>query len=528
MIDLGVQLSDEMLENLIDVIPRKAVEAYIERQLVEIRSDQLWQYGRDNFFNDDGTPWLMSPGELAIYKAIVLRDRKWVHALSSTQYGKTQTIARGLTTRVTTYPEEWLDVTPDMKRGRIMIKYMIEDASRNDYFGQKLVGVNVKERDLLMRLLEERSKVKLTFQVYSEGEDRAKYGSAEILSVDARRKQNAINTVMGFGGRNIIQDEASLVDDDVDSAVFRMLAGKGEDTFLMKVGNALRRGHFTDTWHDRDFAKIYIDYVIGLAEGRYTEAFIEKARTKPNFGGFFESRFPGANQADRKRWVSILTVDEIKAAMKNTDHFGEERIGGDVADAGDNASVIVKRSAGFAEILYHDEGVDCVQFAGPVVLRTVETNSKKAYIDRVGVGAGTVGKFREVNRTVYDDKLKLWAVAGSEEPIDKRQFANRRAEMWWGVRQWIKGGGRLSEDPRWLQMADVKYRTKEGTDQIEIMSKREMREAGIPSPDDGDALSLTFYEPHTQQTMSPEDKFFYRKMRENQRRERVRRKSSFY
>jgi len=52
----------------------------------------------------------------------------------------------------------------------------------------------------------------------------------------------------GSGGGLFISDESALVDDDIDSAIFRMLAGKGEDTFLCKVGNPFFRNHFLADW----------------------------------------------------------------------------------------------------------------------------------------------------------------------------------------------------------------------------------------------------------------------------------------
>jgi hypothetical protein len=93
--------------------------------------------------------------------------------------------------------------------------------------------------------------------------------------------------------------------------------------------------------------------------------------------------------------------------------------------------------------------------------------------------------------------------------------------MYWGVRKWIKSGGKLSKDNRWYELAKIKYKsTEKGA--IQIMSKVLMRANGIPSPNIADALSLTFYDSETGIKMTDEEKFFYKKMLKNKMKSRPR------
>lgn len=78
-----------------------------------------------------------------------------------------------------------------------------------------------------------------------------------------------------------------------------------------------------------------------------------------------------------------------------------------------------------------------------------------------------------------------------KEAINKKRFLNKRAEMFWMMREWLKKGGELTHDKRWNELFVLKYKRTEGN-QIKIMGKDEMRREGIKSPNFADALMLTF------------------------------------
>lgn len=81
-------MGDMDLENMIDYVKTVIdLDAYIARRKEEVKEDRLWQFARANF-QTNGTPWEMSPGELAIYRAIVLREYPRIEIITCTQYGK--------------------------------------------------------------------------------------------------------------------------------------------------------------------------------------------------------------------------------------------------------------------------------------------------------------------------------------------------------------------------------------------------------------------------------------------------------
>jgi len=526
-IDIGRQIDDEDMEHLFDVIPDEMIQPYIDEELEKCRKDPIWNFARDNFKNEDDSPWEMSPSQLVLFKAIVLRDYRFYQVTTSTQHGKSLTISRAVLTRITSFADEFLLVVPDTKRGKIIIDYIINDVSKNEYFRQKLAGIKLKD-NLLLRLLEEKSKVKLTFQVIvgEENKEEIRYGSVEIISADARKKQNAITAIMGFGGRNVIADESALTDDEVNSGVFRMFAGKKfDDIFFMKIGNPFFRNHFLESWKDKDYKKIYVDYRIGIAEGRYDNQFIQKALSLNNADVLYRCKFPKSTAADKDGWYTLITEEEVKAAMTGGSHFGEDKMGCDPTGEGkeNDIAAIIKRSYGYAEILFGENEIDSMAFVGKAIECADLIKSRKLYYDNIGVGGPIGSRLRELDRGEIDKNKKIEIIPADfrKEATESTRYKNKRAECFDRLKKWIKTGGRLSNDQRWLEIPKIKYKTEEGSGLMIIMSKKEMSARGIKSPNFADGIAITFYDDDGiagKAKPSAEERFFMQKMIQNKKR----------
>jgi hypothetical protein len=78
-------------------------------------------------------------------------------------------------------------------------------------------------------------------------------------------------------------------------------------------------------------------------------------------------------------------------------------------------------------------------------------------------------------------------------------YANKRAEMWGNMRQWLRNGA-IDNDPELLaDLTGVEYGyvLRDGRDAIQLERKEDMKRRGLASSDDGDALALTFAYPVT-------------------------------
>ena len=72
--------------------------------------------------------------------------------------------------------------------------------------------------------------------------------------------------------------------------------------------------------------------------------------------------------------------------------------------------------------------------------------------------------------------------------------ANKRAEMWASMREWLKTGA-IPDDPEIAaDLCGVEYGYN-AANAIQLERKEDMKKRGVASPDIGDALALTFAYP---------------------------------
>lgn len=462
----------------------------------------------------------ITESQLAIFHALVFQPSKRVQVLCSTQIGKSLIVSLACIVLSCIKNEVVCVYAPTSEKSKIIMRYYIDHLGDSPLF-YELLDANTK----LERLRQEENKERI---ILRNG------GGIFTISANVSNSLKSIESAMGAHARVLIGDENCLIPDEVEASFFRMIAGQGEEAFYCKIGNPFYRTppytHFYNSWNDPNYYKIFIDYNIGLKEGRYTHKFIEEARKKPNFDILFENKFPPEDSIDSKGWTPLLTASEIERAMEGTSDikmFGEKVFGGDVAATGSNSSVIVIRGANIAEIRYGSPTVDIMEFTGQCMLtiKDEKINGNNVFVDAIGVGAGLASRLRELGQTCV-------AVNGAEKATDEKSFINKRAEAHWRLRTWIKSGGKLRADERWLQLVNIKYKADDSTGRLKIMSKEMMQRHGIESPDYADALTLGFHEPVKLFQPSIEEKFYLKKMAEQRKKENILKRSlrslSFY
>ena len=75
-----------------------------------------------------------------------------------------------------------------------------------------------------------------------------------------------------------------------------------------------------------------------------------------------------------------------------------------------------------------------------------------------------------------------------------RRYANKRAEMWGFLKEWCKAGCLPDDRELAADLTGVEY-GYDASDALLLERKDDMRRRGLASPDDGDALALTFAYP---------------------------------
>lgn len=133
-----------------------------------------------------------------------------------------------------------------------------------------------------------------------------------------------------------------------------------------------------------------------------------------------------------------------------------------------------------------------MQSAGRIAALAKAWNPEVIKVDEIGVGAGVVDRLSE-------EGFPVCGVNVGESAWDSEHFANRRSEIFWGLRERFKEGdisipkedGLLAD-----QLSALKFSyTPRG--QVKIVSKEDMRKERQgnhhwTSPDRADALCLTF------------------------------------
>lgn len=106
------------------------------------------------------------------------------------------------------------------------------------------------------------------------------------------------------------------------------------------------------------------------------------------------------------------------------------------------------------------------------------------FIDGTGIGGPIVDRLRQLGRTNV-----MEVQFGAESPDPK--CANMRAHMWTKLKNWLSRGA-IDEDARLeMDLTGPGYK-HDRQDRVVLESKEDMKKRGLDSPDDGDALALTF------------------------------------
>ena len=137
---------------------------------------------------------------------------------------------------------------------------------------------------------------------------------------------------------------------------------------------------------------------------------------------------------------------------------------------------------------------DLMLIAGRI-MELVHSHSPDAvFVDSTGIGWGV---YDRLNQLGCPNLVGVDFGSGADRTDAANataRYANKRAEMWGHLKEWCKAGclpddRALSAD---LTAVDYGY---DATDAIRLERKDDMRKRGLASPDDGDALALTFAYP---------------------------------
>ena len=121
-------------------------------------------------------------------------------------------------------------------------------------------------------------------------------------------------------------------------------------------------------------------------------------------------------------------------------------------------------------------------------------NPDALFIDATGIGWGVCDRLSQLgcSRAIGID------FASSADRTDlgdaAAKYANKRAEMWGFMKEWLRFGCIPDDAELIADLGNVEYGYN-AVDALLLERKDDMRRRGLASPDDGDALALTFARP---------------------------------
>lgn len=161
-------------------------------------------------------------------------------------------------------------------------------------------------------------------------------------------------------------------------------------------------------------------------------------------------------------------------------------VGVDVARFGDDQSVIwtrMGRDARSIKPLKFRE-LDTMQLAERAGEQARKYGADAIVVDGGGVGGGVVDRLKQMGYNVFE-------VNFGESADDPARYTNKAAEMWHRMKEWMETGC-LPED---IELSDELTAREYGFDnkgRVQLESKNDMKKRGLASPDNADALALTF------------------------------------
>jgi len=164
-------------------------------------------------------------------------------------------------------------------------------------------------------------------------------------------------------------------------------------------------------------------------------------------------------------------------------------VSADIARFGSDRTVIrVRRGRDCTVDKLILRGIDTMQVAARIVEIARKHRSDAVFIDGGGVGGGVVDRCRQLG-------LEVIEVNFGSKAINPLRYVNMRAEMWDNLKQAMIDGILIEDDPDLrtdLTAPEYKYDNQQ---RLVLESKDDMRKRGLDSPDDGDALALSFCMP---------------------------------
>lgn len=334
------------------------------------------------------------------------------------------------------------------------------------------------------------------FAAYPEDRRKNYMISAQTVS---KEKTEAFAGLHNEGGTIlVIFDEAS----GIESNIWEVVEGAMTDgeCFFLCFGNPTRPdGEFRECF--RKHAWLYHRYHVDSREVSHTNKMALQAIIDKYGADSDAVKVRVYGQFPDRAYDGFISESVFNATVQNQVYPNTAEpliLGVDVAGMGDDTTVLYPRRGNDARTLPRIK----MQNAEPeVIARRIADWAGRYEPD--GILMENIGPSQAVHAI-----LKLWNIPVIMVPVGapsaNEAFMNVRMEIWDKMLTWMVKGGCLPDDPELFHQATTIRYTLQGDGQKQQMErKKDMKSRGLKSPDDMDALALTFYAPVKKRSFSP-------------------------
>ena len=286
----------------------------------------------------------------------------------------------------------------------------------------------------------------------------------------------------------VLFDEASAIDDVIWEVTEGALTDANTEIVWCAFGNPTRNsGRFRECF--RKYRKFWNTYQIDSRTVKISnKAKIEEwLEAYGEDSDFFKVRVRGVfPSASDLQFISTEIADKAQKQVYKPGQFDHlpTIIGVDPAwTGGDTLEIVMRNGYSMKCLATIEKNDDDMRMANLIAQFEDEYKADAVFIDQ-GYGTGIYSIGKSMGR-----RWRLVAFGG-KAPND--MYLNMRAYMWGEMKEWLKEGGSIPNEQGLYDDLVGPEAIIDKNGRIQLESKRDMKERGLPSPNKGDALALTF------------------------------------
>ena len=301
----------------------------------------------------------------------------------------------------------------------------------------------------------------------------------------------------------IIFDEASAIPDIIWETTEGALTDRETEIIWCVFGNPTRdEGRFVECFPPHRFSHRWLTREVDSRKVKRTnkkqlQSWIDDYGIDSDF-----VRVRVLGKFPRNAAVSFISrelAEQAAARILPGESAAPVVLGVDVARFGDDLSVIWPRQGRDAKSLpiQYFQGLTTTALTQRVIAAYNAHNAVAAFIDGGGVGGGVVDQCRALGLNVFE--VQFGAAADGFDGSVK--YANKRAEIWGGMREWLRTGAipSTAADRDLVKELSTPRYALNTKDAIQLEAKSMLKARGAASPDFADALACTFAFPNVLQ-----------------------------